>query len=256
MIIGDLYFGSASSSWTLDPDVVIPLIGVFVALGSAAIALFAYLRAKSRSAEARINAMFREMLAMEFQLFCTPFYSEIAVEKAVERFDRYKLWVLEELWLWVDRRKDRLPRFGERRRRGAAANDDWADVISVHLIRCGEKTKERPWGAEAGYHAGFQAFVEKVYDPNPEETKEDVSGGSQNRKPLPSFWERALARRHGWPPNIANASSPLTLSASSPDASTLSIVGDLEKLAQLKATGAISDAEFAMAKARLLGIST
>lgn len=231
---------AAKPSWWLDPQTTLSGIGLIVAVCSALVAWGAYRRSKSASAEAQINAMFREMLAMEFQLYCTSFASTVMVSKALSRFDRYKLWVLEELWIWVDKRDKSLPWFGKKRARAKAANKDWADVISVHIIRCSEETKIRPWGLEAGYHSQFQNYLQNVI-------------GQDVEPPNSKFWTEALTRRIGWQNTIANEDRPLA--AARPE-SGRPVSEELSRLAKLKVAGSLTRAEFILAKKLVLSGET
>lgn len=143
------------------------MAGVAIAAFSAWVALRTYRRGKAAAREAQINQMFREMLAMEFQLYCTSFQPPRAMEAAMERFDRYKMWLLEELWLWVEERKKRLPFPPGERAHAKRENNDWAEVLRVHLERCGAAVRARDWGNERGYHASFQQLVKDVFAETP-----------------------------------------------------------------------------------------
>lgn len=238
MIWGGVNFivpDKSDSDATVSPEIIIAGLGVFIAFVSTIIAIMVYRRARKSEDLAHINAMFREMLAMEFQLYCTQFDSNEGVEKALSRFDRYKLWVLEELWLWVDRRK-KLRWWSYDRRRIETENNEWADVISVHLMRCSTQTKARNWGDEAGYSARFQCFVKRIYGPKPEDAG-------------PDFWSEAVARRHDWSQDKVKSERPLPARRS---AAPSSADRTLAKLAELSSTGVLTETEFNAAKRRFL----
>lgn len=132
--------------------------GVFFAWVS-----FTHTRDTNRASH--MNSLFRDMLRLEFD-----FYN--ATEPRSENSDAfrslfsYKMWVLEEIWMWVDGQRWRPFLLQPQRK---AAHDrllrGWRDTLIYHLQR---KASERGWrdfiNNQGCYHPGFVKFA-RTYHP-------------------------------------------------------------------------------------------
>lgn len=151
--------------WELSPSEWIALSGVFIAVAAAVVAWLSYQTSKREARLAHVNGLFREMLMMEFEYHNNLPAGAEERKQSYYRVMSHKMWVLEELWTWLQefRSWTQRPWFFETRRRAhheIAA--DWEETIAHHIRVRDDWHLTHFFGiAEGCYAEGFKAFVSK-----------------------------------------------------------------------------------------------
>lgn len=117
-----------------------------------------------------MNSLFREFLRLEFDFYNADHSDEESCRRARETLRSYKMWVLEEIWMWADenRHKVFLLRPGMTNGlRNAVAN--WDETIKYHLHRDAEMSSWADFELNQGcYHKGFVEFAREWNPSSPD----------------------------------------------------------------------------------------
>lgn len=135
------------------------LLGVFAIL----IAWIGLKKTWRTERASHMNTLFREFLRLEFDFFNANCEEGESKDKALDSLASYKMWVLEEIWMWTDENRHKVfilrPESTNRLHR---AVENWHATLEYHLHRNASlHAWEEFWADRKCYHAGFVEFAER-----------------------------------------------------------------------------------------------
>ncbi|MDT8758658.1 hypothetical protein MZO42_08105 [Sphingomonas psychrotolerans] len=115
-----------------------------------------------------MNTLFREFLRLEFDYFNQP-ANQAGQGPAWESLRSYKMWVLEEIWIWLDSQQHRVfPMQPGRANRHRELLAGWDATLKYHLgNRPDQKTWDEFYRNRKCYHKGFVAFAMRHHPCSP-----------------------------------------------------------------------------------------
>jgi hypothetical protein len=120
------------------------------------------------SRASHMNTLFREFLRIEFDYFNQPGNAP-GKGPAWESLRSYKMWVLEEIWIWLDGQQHRVfPLQPARANRHRELLVGWEATLRYHLQnRADAATWSDFYANRKCYHKGFIAFAERHHPYSP-----------------------------------------------------------------------------------------
>jgi hypothetical protein len=163
------WFGWTTADWSVLSSIA-TIAGVIIALFGGYLALHTYRNASRMASHAHMHALFRDYLRTQFDfelgLMSLGERDEAEIRECLGReVAPLKLYVLEEMWNWLDaqtRKRDEWPmarRLSLRVRRRKEANDAWADTIFSHVVTDISAVIDNLKGATHCYSLGFLEFL-------------------------------------------------------------------------------------------------
>jgi hypothetical protein len=134
-----------------------------------ALAWLSYRQTIQSGRASHMNALFRDFLRLEFDFFNADDPKSLNSDAWRSLFS-YKMWVLEEIWIWVDSQRFRLfpmqPGRADAHRKLLAG---WHETLRFHL---GHRATQTGWrdfiDNEGCYAPGFVAFVRLHHPASPD----------------------------------------------------------------------------------------
>lgn len=122
-----------------------------VAAVSAAIAVVSIFVAVRSSGTAHMHGLFREYLSRRLDILVVNNPSE----ELLDVFVTFKLYVMEEVYLWASHWWPKFVQFGQ-------MDQNWIATIETHLKTDRERTLRSLTGGRASYDANFYEFAHRI----------------------------------------------------------------------------------------------
>ena len=142
------------------------VLGIAFAVTTLALAYIQYRSSLRAASLSHVNSLFRDLLRLEFDYYNSSSQSSSDRASARARLGSYRMWVLEELWLWIEAKKrdfGRMSSSGE----NAVFIDNWLETLNFHARRNSTADWIDFQDAKGCYHPEFVAYVSALRPAEP-----------------------------------------------------------------------------------------
>lgn len=150
------------------------VLGVAFAIFTLALGYMQYRSSIRAASLSHVNGLFRDLLRLEFDFYNAPNPNHDDRVSARSRLAAYKMWVLEELWLWLKLKKSERPITAGARAAHTRFIENWTDTLDYHARRNSEDDWNNFKAARLCYDATFYTHVSSLRPT--EETRPNATG--------------------------------------------------------------------------------
>lgn len=138
---------------------VATIIGVLLGATTLVAAYRQYQSSKRASRLVHVNSLFRDFLRLEFDFHNVPHGDVVERDAARRTLQSYRMWVLEETWLWLRGVNKRRRWTAKGRAQKLELTQTWNATIDYHATRLTPKGWQDFEDSEPCYSPGFHAHV-------------------------------------------------------------------------------------------------